>query len=188
MITSIPCSPDELLQRVVPQFFPAHWLADCPILHSAFPSRIRIGYVLRGEGQYAYVNAEDFAPLGIPVQELHTAALVNLAKLECPNLMVAKPPTGAVAWFADAEDNFGAVRILLPMAQEQLIEDLGESFLVALSHRDDCFCWNLQQTPEEQKKHCREALERFCSEEYSLTPDILLFSQGTFLLSIEQPV
>jgi len=47
----------DLLHSVLPQFFPAHWLADAPdIVAMDFPSRIRIGYVMRGDGGYSYVT------------------------------------------------------------------------------------------------------------------------------------
>jgi hypothetical protein len=68
------------------------------------------------------------------------------------------------------------------------VKELGEQFLMALSHRDDCFCWSVAQSFERQENHAREARERFLHEEYNLTPDILKFSGGKFVLHLEQPV
>lgn len=48
---------DTLKVSVVPQFFPAAWLEEYPIVFSDFPSGIRIGYVLREEGAYSYLES-----------------------------------------------------------------------------------------------------------------------------------
>jgi hypothetical protein len=78
------------------------------------------------------------------------------------------------------------VRILLPDAQREFTEALGEPFLFSLSHRDDCFCWSLAQSQERQQSHVRGALERFLQEDYNLTPDILCYSHDGFALHLEQ--
>ena len=177
---------DDVINRVLPQFFPKHWLEAPGIVFSDFPSRIRIGYVLRGEGSYSYIVDEEFAQLGISVQELHAAAVANLASLPSASISIGKVPGGAEGWLHATDDNFTAARILLPTVQQLFAEALGESFLVALSHRDDCLCWSQAQSEERQRKHVREALERFLTEAYNLTPDIIRYSDERFTLHIEQ--
>jgi hypothetical protein len=129
---------------------------------------------------------DQFAQLGISLQELHAAAVSNLAQLPSASISIGKVPGGAEGWLHAADDNFAAARILLPYVQREFTAALGEQFLVSLSHRDDCYCWSIAQSPERQQKHVREALERFLQEDYNLTPDILLFSGGTFSIHLEQ--
>ena len=177
---------DDVINRVLPQFFPKHWLDNPGIVFTDFPSRIRIGYVLRGDGAYSYLVDEEFAELGISVAELHTAAIANLARHPSASISIAKVPGGAEGWLHSTDDNFAAAHILLPRVQREFAEALGEPFLVSLSHRDDCFCWSVAQSAERQQKHVREALERFSLEDYNLTPDILRYSHEEFSLHLEQ--
>jgi uncharacterized protein YtpQ (UPF0354 family) len=177
---------DDVINRVLPQFFPKHWLDAPGIVFTDFPSRIRIGYVLRGDGSYSYILDDEFAGLGISLEELHAAALTNLAGLPSASISIAKVPGGAEGWLHATDDNFAAVRILLPDVQREFTEALGEPFLFSLSHRDDCFCWSLTQSQERQQTHVRGALERFLQEDYNLTPDILCYSHEGFALHLEQ--
>jgi hypothetical protein len=177
---------DEIGARVLPQFFPAHWLEHPGIAFSDFPSRIRIGYVLRNGGSYSHILNEQLNALAIPLSELHESALSNLRQLSSGAMSFGKVPGGAEGWIHATDDNFAAIRILLPEVQQEFARELEEPFLVALSHRDDCFCWSRHQPQDRQQKHIREALERFLVEEYNLTPDVLLFSGGKFSLYIEQ--
>jgi uncharacterized protein YtpQ (UPF0354 family) len=179
---------DDLISKVLPQFFPAHWSDPPGIVFRDFPSRIRIGYVVRGDDSYSYLCQNEFSDLSIGVEELHAAALTNLADLPSAEISIAKVPGGGEGWIHTTEDNFAAVRILLPNAQEVFCQELGEEFLLTLSHRDDCFCWSLRQAAERQEMHAREAFAAFLGEEYNLTPDILLFSQGRFQLHRRQAV
>jgi len=179
---------DDVISGVLPQFFPKHWLDTSGIVFANFPSCIRIGYVLRGEAGYSYILDDQFVELGISAGELHAAALANLARLPSASISIGKIPGGAEGWIHATDDNFAAVRILLPDVQQQFVKALGEPFLVSLSHRDDCFCWSLAQPCERQEKHVREALHRFLEEEYNLTPDILRFSSEGFSLHLEQVV
>jgi hypothetical protein len=177
---------DNIINRVLPQFFPKHWLDAPGIVFTDFPSRIRIGYVLRGDGGYSYILDDEFAGLGICLHELHAAAVANLGGLPSASISIAKVPGGAEGWLHATDDNFAAARILLPDIQREFAEALGEPFLFSLSHRDDCFCWSLAQSQERQQTHVREALERFLQEDYNLTPDILCYSREGFTLHLEQ--
>lgn len=179
---------NEVIAGVLPQFFPTHWLENPGIVFSDFPSRIRVGYVLRQGGAYSYVIDDEFAALRLSVQDLHAAALTNLARLPSASMSIAKVPGGAEGWLSATDDNFAAVRILLPTIQQQFGDELGGRFLLTLPHRDDCFCWSLAQPEERQAKHAKEALEDFLRDEYNLTPDVLLFSNGEFRLHLQQDV
>ncbi len=179
---------EEVISGVLPQFFPAPWLDPGGLVFSEFPSRIRVGYVIRGEGNYSYLCDEEFAGLSVSLEELHAAALANLARLPAADISIGKVPGGAEGWISTTEDNFTAVRILLPKVQQIFRQEIADEFLVSLAHRDDCFCWSPAQSAERQEKHARDALAAFLQEEYNLTPDILLFSQGRFRLHLQQVV
>lgn len=176
---------DTLKASVLPQFFPASWLEECPIVFLDFPSRIRIGYVLREEEGYSYVLQDDFQFFGITVPELHAFAVENLSALTPGRMTLADTPGGSEGFIA-ADDNFAAARILLPEARTMLASKLGDPFLVTLPHRDSCFCWSLTQLPERQVRHAAEALEDFITDAYSLTPDILLATSNGFSMYKEQ--
>ena len=86
---------NQLRARVFPQFFPAHWLVKSPdIIAMTFPSRIRIGYVVRSEGSYSFVMRPALESAGISVAELHEAALGNLRLLPMPELRIGETPGG----------------------------------------------------------------------------------------------
>lgn len=179
---------DGVIKRVVPQFFPKHWLDQPGIVFTDFPSRIRIGYVLHEDGGYSYLMEHEFQKLEMSVAELHGIALNNLAQLPSTSITIGKVPGGWEGWISAQDDNFSAVRILLPNVQQKFCEALGEEFHFILPHRDSCFCWSLAQSPERQSKHAAEALEDFSQDDYGLTPDVLLYSHGNFSSHKEQAI
>jgi hypothetical protein len=171
--------PAHLESIVYPQFFPAHWLTEtCDIVHSTFPSCIRIGYVIRGDGGYSYLMGPEFRQSEIALGTLHESALRNLRALPMPELSVADTPGGPEAFLGESSDNFMAARILLPVVQRELSRALGDEFLLALPCRDWMFCWSKSQSPDRRAHNVSEARKIFTSDDYSLTPDILSFSQG----------
>lgn len=177
---------DDVINRVLPQFFPKHWLDAPGIVFTDFPSRIRIGYVLRDTGAYFYIVDADFSGLGLSLDELHAAALANLVRLPSGGITIGKVPGGAEGWISAKDDNFAAARILLPSVQREFSEALGEEFFLSIPHRDWCFCWSPTQPSERQARHAQEALEDFLQDDYNLTPDILGYSHGDFRMHREQ--
>jgi len=171
---------NDVISHVLPQFFPAHWLDPPGLVFSYFPSRIRVGYVIRGKANYSYLCDDEFSALSLTMGQLHSAALKNLARLESARITIGKVPEGAEGWISATDDNFAAIRILLPEVQEILRQEIGEEFLVSIPHRDWCFCWSPAQPADRQETHVQEALADFMQEPYNLTPDVFLFSQGDF--------
>jgi uncharacterized protein YtpQ (UPF0354 family) len=176
---------DTVKVSVIPQFFPANWLDEYPIVSSDFPSRIRIGYVIREDAGYSYMLKDDFEGLGITLAELQDFAITNLYDVPSGRMTLADPPGGSEGFIA-ADDNFAAVRILLPKVRTRFASKLGDQFLVTLPHRDWCFCWSLSQPQERQAKNAAESLEDFVKDDYRLTPDILLATVDGFSLYKEQ--
>jgi hypothetical protein len=176
----------DFRETVLPQFFPASWLVDAPeIVFSDFPSRIRIGYVMRKDGAYSYLLKEQFSLSGLTPEVLHSSALDNLSELPSGQITFANV-AGGTEGFISSEDNFAAVRLLLPTVRAEFAARLGDEFLATVPHRDDCFCWSQAQDPDRQKRHAAEALKDFASEEYNLTSDILLVNVTGFRVFREQ--
>ncbi len=179
----------RLESAVYPQFFPAHWLTEtCDIVHSQFPSRIRIGYVVRGDGSYSYLMGQEFKESGLSLRALHDAALHNLRALPMPSMSVAATPGGPEAYLGKVEDNFTAARILLPVVQRELRKELGDDFHVALPCRDWMVCWSRDQSRAFQERNASDALKTFLSDDYNLTPDVLVFAESGFRLHMTQHV
>jgi uncharacterized protein YtpQ (UPF0354 family) len=178
----------NLREVVLPQFFPAIWLDDIPeIVSSDFPSRIRIGYVVRAEGTYSYLLKEQFSASGLTIEALHSHALDNLQMLPSGRITIADVG-GAAEGFIFAEDNFAAARLLLPSVRSEFCSHLGDEFLATIPHRDDCFCWSQAQENCRQLRHAAEAIEDYLADEYALTPDILLVNAADFRLFREQEI
>lgn len=142
--------------------------------------------MVRGEAQYSYICDHEFSAMSVTLEELHAAALANLARLPSASITIAKIPGGAEGWISATDDNFAAVRILLPHVQREFRTDLGEEFLVGLPHRDECFCWSLAQPEDRQERNVREVSAHFTRNAYNLTPDIMLHSRGAFRLHRQQ--
>lgn len=173
--------PANLLDVVLPQFFPAHWLTDAPdIVSTDFPSRIRIGYVLRNGDGYSYVMQPQLEAAGTSLHELHEAALINLRTLPMPELKIGKTPGGPEIFLGEAEDNFTAARILLPDLQRVFTEQLGAEYYAAIPCRDWFICWSRAQSDEWQARNIAAAKQAFADDEYNLSPEIFLVSGGKF--------
>jgi uncharacterized protein YtpQ (UPF0354 family) len=186
---SDPCATDDLRSKVLPQFFPAHWLADAPdIVSSDFPSRIRIGYVVRGGGSYSYVMREVMEGAAVSLDELHAAALLNLRALPMPELKIGMTPGGPELYLGETQDNFTAARILLPAVQRAFVAELGTEYYAAIPCRDWFICWSREQADDWKAKNVESAKQTFMDDEYNLSPDVFLFSNGTFSLHYQQTI
>lgn len=171
--------PRQSLPRIYPQFFPAHWLDDATsIAATDFPSHVKIGYVVRGEGSYSFVMEETRREWGVEVAALHERALENLGELPLPSLAVANTPGGPGAWLGESDDNFNAVRLLLPQVQLVFARELGADYRFAIPCRDWAFCWSASQSMAWQEKNAAEAEEVYLSDDYSLSPDVYRMSGG----------
>ncbi len=179
----------DFLSAVLPQFFPAYWLKNVPdMISTDFPSRIRIGYVVREEGAYSYVMRPALEEADISESALHASALRNLHALPLPGLTVGKTPGGPEAFLEDVDDNFRAIRILLPAVGEALAQELGDEYFAAIPCRDWFFCWSKNQSREWQQRNISQARKNFIEDDYNLTPDILLRSKTGFSLYLAQNV
>jgi uncharacterized protein YtpQ (UPF0354 family) len=177
----------EILSGVLPQFFPAHWLTDAPdLLFAEFPSRIRIGYVHRRDGGYSYLMRQALDETGLSREVLHTAALKNLDALGEIGITIGRTPGGPEVFLNETEDNFRAVRLLLPRVHDQLTRELGDEYFVSIPCRDWFICWSRTQAADWQHRNQAAALSDFLEDDYNLTPDILLRTPEGFTVHLAQ--
>jgi hypothetical protein len=177
----------ELLDGALPQFFPAHWLTDAPdIVATDFPSRIRIGYVLRSDGGYSYVMRPQLEIAETSMAELHAAALRNLRAMPMPELKIGRTPGGPELYLGETEDNFTASRILLPDVQRAIADQLGPEYFAAIPCRDWFICWSRHQVDEWKSRNAESAKQAFMDDEYNLSPDVYLVSSGHFSIYLDQ--
>jgi hypothetical protein len=176
-----------LLHSVLPQFFPAHWLSSAPdIVSTDFPSRIRIGYVVRGDGNYSYVMRPQLEGAETSLGELHEAALRNLRSMPMPELKIGETPGGPELYLGETEDNFTASRILLPDVQRVFVDELGPEYFAAIPCRDWFICWSRNQVDEWKSRNAESAKQIFLDDEYNLSPDVFLVSNGRYSVHIDQ--
>jgi uncharacterized protein YtpQ (UPF0354 family) len=181
------CSRARLLDNVLPQFFPANWLEDAPDLAAAdFPSRIRIGYVIRGGGYYSFVMRPELECASVSLSELHEASLRNLRSRPMPELKIGLTPGGPELYLGETDDNFVASRILLPDVQRVFALELGSAYYAAIPCRDWFICWSQNQSDEWKARNAASAKQTFIDDEYNLSPDVFLVSDGNFSVFLNQ--
>ena len=162
---------------LLPQFFPRSWEDEHDVFGAAFTEDVTVGFVSRGHGGYSYLLATDARARALSHENLLPEALHNLAKMrDGAELKIARPPGSTVAWVS-ADDNFAAVRMLLPWVKSKLLAELGEGFLFTLPSRDLCLFWTASSPAEVSEKHAREAREDYESEEeYNLSPHVYVYT------------
>lgn len=165
------------MEHLIPQFYPSSWKEEFNLIGFDFSPGVCLGLIEQADGGYSFLTNDDIAPLGKSVDELLSAAFSHLATLkEGVEIHIAKPVGATVAWIT-SEDNFASVRMLLPQVKSKLKSELGEHFLFSIPSRDLCLFWNSDAPAEFTQKHAQEAFEDFESEEYNLTPHVLVYSE-----------
>jgi hypothetical protein len=162
--------------NLLPQFFPRSWEDEYNAFGIAFTEDVTLGFVNRGDGGYSYLLKADAQALACSHAHLLSESLSNLAQLsDAAEVKIARPPGSTVAW-VKAEDNFIAVRMLLPSVRSKVAKELGERYLFTVPSRDLCLCWAISSPTDLSEKHAREAEEDFASEEYNLSPHVYIYT------------
>lgn len=163
------------LVDVLPQFFPREWQDAYSIYGIPFTEDVSLGFVVREAGGYSYVLEEDAENTSLDA--LLETGLGNLAGFgDNKQLHSASPPGATVIWLT-ADDNFIAVRLLLPKVQEFIRRRLGESFLFTIPSRDQFLAWDLDAPLDTTLKHAQVARADFDSDEYNLSPHVYVYSE-----------
>lgn len=163
-------------QGWLPQFFPRSWEDERDAFGIAFTDDIALGFVTRELGGYSFLLKTSGRAQGSSPANLLAEALDNLAQMrEGAELKIARPPGSTVAW-VKAEDNFAAVRMLLPTVKSKLAAELGDHYLFTVPSRDLCLFWTASSPVELSKKHALEAQEDYKSEQYNLSPHVYVYT------------
>jgi hypothetical protein len=164
----------SVLAKLVPQFFPRGWEGEYGVLGIPFTDEVLLGFVTRGKGQDSYLLKSDCV---VKPDQLLPSALTNLAAMKNNARMhIANPPAATVAWL-EADDNFAAVRMLLPSVRSELEAALGEQYLFTIPSRDLCLFWTRSAPMELTAKHAREAEADYATDEYNLSPHVYVYSE-----------
>jgi hypothetical protein len=164
--------------RLRPQFMPARFAEQAPLVHlavgqAASDADILIGIVLDSEAGYSYVRQEDAALWGRTSEELLEAAIENLndASRQLPMAMFPEPNLAIVI---ETKDGYDAARLLLPGIRRFAAEKLGEPFYAGIPNRDFLIMWS-QEADADFQKFCRERIgQDFGEQDHPLSPRILV--------------
>jgi uncharacterized protein YtpQ (UPF0354 family) len=105
----------------------------------ALAGELSVAFVLRTETRARYVHGGDLRAWQCELDELHAAALSNLAQAsEHARLLRSDGDEGAFV-VARSGDGLDSSRLLLPGLQALLAAELGSPFAVAVPHRDALF-------------------------------------------------
>jgi Protein of unknown function (DUF1444). len=159
--------------RLRPQFMPARYIDQAPIVHLPLGDEVLIGIVLDSEAGYSYVREEDAALWGRTADELFEAAVANLngASRQLPMAMFPEPNLAIVI---ETKDGYDAARLLLPGIRRFAVEKLGEPFFAGIPNRDFLIMWS-QSADHDFQTFCRQKIaEDFGQQDHPLSPRILV--------------
>jgi uncharacterized protein YtpQ (UPF0354 family) len=132
------CGPGFLLG--LPSGVEQHGLCTTPLA-----GELSVAFVLRTETRSRYVHGGDLRAWQCEIDELHAAALANLAQAsDRARLLRSDGDEGAFV-VARSGDGLDSSRLLLPGLQALLAAELGSPFAVAVPHRDALFACALGQ-------------------------------------------
>ena len=107
---------------------------------------------------------------------LLSSSIMNLEKMNKEVEIKLAHPSGSNVIWINANDNFIAIRMLLPDVKNFIEKEIGKNFLFTIPSRDIILIWNIDAPKELTEKHRKEAKEDFESEEYSLSPNVFIFN------------
>jgi len=141
-----------------------------------FTDVVSVGFVMRLEGQYSYILQHQIGELDVSAEDLLDVALANLREMRTGvHFHLARPPGSTVLWIT-AEDNFSAVRLLLPQVQANIHKEIGPAFCFTIPNRDNMLVWSADAPDNITQKHLREAREDYDTDEYNLSPHGYIYS------------
>jgi len=159
--------------RLRPQFMPARYIDQAPIVHLPLGDDVLIGIVLDSDAGYSYVRADDAALWGRTAAELFETAVANLSEAS-KQLPMAMFPEPNLAIVIETKDGYDAARLLLPGIRQFAAEKLGEPFFAGIPNRDFLIMWS-RDASDEFQTFCRQKIgEDFHEQDHPLSPRILV--------------
>lgn len=162
------------VNSILPQFLPSFWRKDYGVFGLDFAEGVAVGFIERVDTGYSFLSVDEIAALGVEIDVLLEQVMSNLAHCAGATLKVAHPANSHVAWI-EAEDNFSAIRMLLPDIQQQLFQQLGKPFHFTIPSRDLCLFWSKDAPSWLHEKHAAEAAEDFEQETHNLSSRVFVF-------------
>ncbi|ABC30320.1 conserved hypothetical protein [Hahella chejuensis KCTC 2396] len=159
-----------------PQFCPSNWCDEYGVFGIPFTNEVSIGFVKVIESGYSYLLTSEFDGLGYNRDSLLSSSIDALGDDTSKVHMKVARPTGATVVWLEAEDNFAAVRMLLPAVQAFVKKHVGDEVLFTIPSRDLVLLWNADAPVSLTNKHRLEAQEDFKNDDYALSPDVYKFT------------
>ncbi|MFY7709147.1 DUF1444 family protein [Tenacibaculum sp. MEBiC07804] len=158
--------------KYLPQFFIKSWETEYDVFGIKFTNEVSIGLIEKLESGYSFISSKEFRELEITPKELLSNAIDNLRNsiTEC-ELKIYKLNGGKICFWNSENDNFTAVRILLPEYQKIIKEKISENFNFSIPSRDIITCWK-SKLNEENSKFDKETKKDFKEEEYNLSKKV----------------
>lgn len=158
--------------KYLPEFFQKSWETEYEVFGIKFTNEVSIGFIERLESGYSFMSLKEFHELKLTSKELLSRAIDNLRDsiIEC-ELKIYKLSGGKVCFWNSENDNFTAVRILLPEIQKIVKGKISENFNFSIPSRDIITCWK-SESDSENLKFDKETKEDFNEEEYNLSKEI----------------
>ncbi len=153
--------PSDIIQQAVTQ----------PLING-----LSVAYVVDQDRSVSYVTQQRLAQWGIPIDDLHAAALENLtAHSQELEAHAAQDEQGGIYLILfQTMDGFDASRVLLPSLHEKLRGHLGSPFFAAIPNRDILLCF---RNDDETLAKLRPQIESdFRRMPHELTDKILLIT------------
>ncbi|GEM_PF-4789127 len=164
----------------LPQFFQKRWSIEYGLYNIEFTKDICIGIVERVGGGYSYLPEDEFNKLGLSKKELLDFAISNLkSEFEDCELKFYKLKNGKLGMWYSENDNFTAVRVLIPEYRDLIINKISTNFKFTIPSRDIITCW-ISSSYEENSKFEKEAKEDFEDEEYNLSSKVYTWGEILF--------
>jgi hypothetical protein len=167
---------NQNLTDFYPQFFPIQWINEYDIFGAPFTEDVAVGYVKRELNGYSYLLKNDFVEIGTTQDTLLDRSLKNLDKISATiQLLIARPGNFCeITWQAE-NDNFSAIRLLLPRIQKVIVENMGNNFLFTIPSRDIITCWSTDAPIEWTLKNYKDSEDIFKEDDYRLSPKVVRF-------------
>lgn len=154
-----------------PQFIPAEYLSEFPVMTAPLGASIHTGIVVKLERGVQYLRQEDLDAWKMGFEEVYAQSLKNLDGDQVETEVTITQGTDRFIGM-EARDGFDAVRLLLPRVRQFAAGKLNEPFLAGIPNRDFLILWS---------KECSERFEEYALEKIQTDFDIQPYPLTTTL-------
>jgi hypothetical protein len=136
-----------------------------------------IAYAIDQDRTIAYISGSRFDKWGVSLEQLHQAAIENLAgRSEAISAHAAQDESGKVNLILfQTMDGYDASRILLPTLHDRLREHLGSPFAAGIPNRDILLCF--RDEPETVSRLRKQIADDYRRMPHQVTDQLLLVTK-----------